>query len=344
MAKESNGIIMSLKRQAAGYQKKRDDRELAIAQATITRLKEELSQERQARQNLETTLQNIRQSKVKIKLDQKARSSRGGVTLRVIVPDTHGCFIDQQAASAMLEDIKMLKPESIVLLGDHLDCGGFLAEKHTWGYVAEAEYNFEDDCNATNQFLDQLQAAAPQATIEYLEGNHERRIEKWIVTDSLRTGKGSKKDTALLSKLFSTSVVLNLSKRKVNLYKQGEWYDGCHVPGTIFRDNCYFTHGQYTNKSAAASHLAKYNANIWFGHTHRMDMATKRTVANGPIGAWNPGCLCILQPYWQHQNLTDWVNGYGVQLVQRGLGHLNLQIPIVGSVSYLSPLIKRGAS
>jgi hypothetical protein len=244
----------------------------------------------------------------------------------------------------MLADIAMLKPSSIILLGDHLDCGGFLAEHHTWGYVAETDYTFEDDCQATNQFLDALQSAAPQATIEYLEGNHERRIEKWIVTDVLKKGKGSSSSVKTLNALFSTETVLQLDKRKIPIYKQGQWYDGCHVPGTILRDNCYFTHGQFTSKAAAAAHLAKYNSNIWFGHTHRMDMATKRTVASGPIGAWNPGCLCQLQPFWMHQNLTDWVNGYGIQLVQKGLGHLNLQIPIIDGVSYLSPLIRRGAA
>jgi hypothetical protein len=331
---------MDLKSKANQYL---NDQQLVTAKATINRLKRELAAERLARESIEQTLQNIRDSRVKLNLTKRSRSTKGGVTLRVIIPDSHGCYIDQKAAAAMLADIRMLKPESIIMLGDHLDCGGFLAEKHTWGYVAEADYNFTDDCNATNQFLDELQKAAPQATIEYLEGNHERRIEKWIVTDSLKSGKGHKNDASLIAKHFSTSIVLHLEKRKISLFKQGEWYDDCQVPGTIVRDNCYFTHGQYTNKSAAASHLAKYNANIWFGHTHRMDMATKRTVASGAIGAWNPGCLCLLQPYWQHQNLTDWINGYGVQLVQRGLGHLNLQIPIVNSVSYLSPLIMRGA-
>lgn len=322
----------------------KESQEILTLKSELTRAKAELKRERSARELLEQTLDRLRGSRVKLRLDRKARSSKGGVSLRVIVPDSHGCFIDQSAASAMIRDIKLLKPSSIILLGDHLDCGGFLAEHHTWGYVAETDYCFEDDCAATNQFLDELQSAAPQATIEYLEGNHERRIEKWIVTDALRTGKGSRATVKMLDSLFSTSIVLQLAKRKIPLYKQGEWYDGCHVPGTILRDNRYFTHGQYTSKAAAAAHLSKYNSNIWFGHTHRMDMATKRTVASGPIGAWNPGCLCLLQPFWMHQNLTDWVNGYGIQLVQRGLGHLNLQIPIIDSVSYLSPLIARGAA
>jgi len=321
-----------------------ESQELLTMRSKLKRLEADLKRERSARELLEQTLDRLRSSSVKLNLTRKARSTKGGVTLRVIVPDSHGCFVDQSAASAMLADIAMLKPSSIILLGDHLDCGGFLAEHHTWGYVAETDYTFEDDCQATNQFLDALQSAAPQAAIEYLEGNHERRIEKWIVTDALRSGKGSRGDVKMLNTLFSTETVLQLDKRKIPIYKQGQWYDGCHVPGTILRDNCYFTHGQFTSKAAAAAHLAKYNSNIWFGHTHRMDMATKRTVASGPIGAWNPGCLCQLQPYWMHQNLTDWVNGYGIQLVQKGLGHLNLQIPIIEGVSYLSPLIRRGAA
>ena len=337
---------MSLKKQIKAWvgNEATESQELLTARAQLKQLEVALKRERSARELLEQTLDRLRSSSVKLNLTRKAKSSKGGVTLRVIVPDSHGCFVDQLAASAMLADIAMLKPSSIILLGDHLDCGGFLAEHHTWGYVAETDYTFEDDCQATNQFLDALQSAAPQATIEYLEGNHERRIEKWIVTDALRSGKGSRKDVKMLNALFSTETVLSLAARKIPIYKQGQWYDGCHVPGTILRDNCYFTHGQFTNKSAAAAHLAKYNSNIWFGHTHRMDLATKRTVASGPIGAWNPGCLCQLQPFWMHQNLTDWVNGYGIQLVQKGLGHLNLQIPIIDGVSYLSPLIRRGAA
>lgn len=337
---------MSIKKKIQAWSRNEatESQELLTLRSKLKQLEAQLKRERSAKEMLEQTLERLRGSRVKLRLDRKAKASKGGVTLRVIVPDSHGCFVDPSAASAMLADIRLLKPSSIILLGDHLDCGGFLAEHHTWGYVAETDYTFEDDCAATNQFLDELQSAAPEADIEYLEGNHERRIEKWIVTEALRNGKGSSSSVKTLNALFSTEVVLQLAQRKIPIYKQGEWYDGCHVPGTIMRDNCYFTHGQFTSKAAAAAHLAKYNSNIWFGHTHRMDMATKRTVSSGPIGAWNPGCLCQLQPYWMHQNLTDWVNGYGIQLVQRGLGHLNLQIPIIDGVSYLSPLIHRGAA
>ena len=165
---------MSIKKKVQDWSRNEatESQELLTMRSKLKQLEAQLKRERSAKEMLEQTLERLRGSRVKLRLDRKAKASKGGVTLRVIVPDSHGCFVDQSAASAMLADIKLLKPSSIILLGDHLDCGGFLAEHHTWGYVAETDYSFEDDVEATNQFLDQLQSAAPQATIEYLEGNH----------------------------------------------------------------------------------------------------------------------------------------------------------------------------
>ena len=310
---------------------------LAAAQEQITSLKAELAVCRTAAEKLERALEQSRASRVKIRL-VPARRKAGSTVVRVIVPDSHGCFIDEAAAAALLADIAAIQPDSIIMLGDHLDCGGFLAEHQTWGYVAEMAYTFEDDVNATNQFLDGIQAAAPGSRIEYLEGNHERRIQKQLVTQTLR---GGKRDASFLEALFSVSVVLHLEKRGIAFFKQGVFYDDCKVPATIERDNCYFTHGQFTGEHAAAAHLRKYAANVWFGHTHRSESKIKRTVSSGPIGAWNAGCLCRIQPYWMHQNLTDWSHGYGLQIAEAGVGHLNMQIPILDGVSLLPLLLGR---
>jgi predicted phosphodiesterase len=290
--------------------------------------------------SMESQLIQSRLSKIKISIGKPRKLSKASDTFcRVIIPDSHGCFIDEQAASALIADIKVLNPSSIIMLGDHIDCGGFLAEHHTLGFVAEADYSFEDDCNATNQFLDEIQRAAPKARIEYLEGNHERRIEKWIVTQTRR----HQKDAAHLHARYSTSAVLFLEKRSIDFWSQGKFHEGLSIPATIRRNGCYFTHGEFTSKNAAAAHLAKYNANIWYGHTHRADFAMKRTVKDGSIGAWNPGVLCRLQPLWMMTNLTDWTHGYGIQVVRKGFGHLNMQIPIIDGISYLSPLLEFGA-
>ena len=72
-----------------------ESQELLTMRSKLKRLEADLKRERSARELLEQTLDRLRNSSVKLNLTRKARSSKGGVTLRVIVPDSHGCFVDQ---------------------------------------------------------------------------------------------------------------------------------------------------------------------------------------------------------------------------------------------------------
>lgn len=258
---------------------------------------------------------------------------------RIVVPDTHGCFADDDALSAFLFDLEQLSPtvKEIVMLGDHLDCGGFLAQHWTLGYVAEADYTFEDDVNATNQLLDRIQSACPDAKIHYLEGNHERRIEKWCLTQTLK----NKTDAAYLLRMFGVESVLHLRERGIAHYKQGQFYDGVSIPSTIKLGKCYFTHGSRVGKNPCKLMLEDFGGNVVFGHVHRVDSYTDRTVSEGIIGAWSPGCLCRLQPLWQHTQITGWSHGYGVQLVRGGGEFLHINVPIIDGKSYLMQFTER---
>lgn len=272
-------------------------------------------------------------SKYKLPNQRPLKPGRGG-HVRVIIPDTHGCFIDGQAAATFLRDLEALQPKEIVMLGDHIDCGGFLAQHHTLGFVASAGYTFEDDVAAANQFLDQVQKAAPRAAIHYLEGNHEVRISRWIITAALR----NQQDSAYLLKMFSPESVLHLAKRKIPYYSWATKYHGCRVPGTIRLGKCYFTHGSRHGKTAAQSMLAQFGAPVVFGHIHKMLSTCNRTVAQGEIGAWSPGCLTSLQPLWRNTDCTDWTHGYGVQVVRPDGDFLHINVPIIDGKSYLMQL------
>lgn len=253
--------------------------------------------------------------------------------VRVIIPDTHGCFIDQAAANAMLADIESLGPKEIVMIGDHIDCGGFLAQHHVWGYVAEASYTFEEDVAAANRFLDQVQASAPGAEIHYLCGNHERRIEAWCLTQALR----NEADAAYLMRLHGPEMILHLEKRGIKFYAQGQYYGDCRVPATIKLGKCFFTHGSRHGKRAADAMLQRFNAPVVFGHVHKLLSASDRNVKDGEISAWSVGCLCTLQPKWRHSDPTDWMHGYGVQLVRPNGDFLHINVPIIEGQSYLVP-------
>lgn len=261
---------------------------------------------------------------------------KGKTFCRVAVPDTHGSIVDPHAIQAFLADLEVINPAEIVMLGDHLECGGFLAEHHTLGYVAQSEYSFADDVVATNSLLDSIQRLAPNASVDYLEGNHERRLETWVCTQVRK----HQKDGQFLRQMFSADSVLSIEKRGIRWIRQGVFYDGLPLPATIKRGHCYFTHGSSTAKHAAAEHVKKFGGNVVYGHTHRADSYVIRTVKEGSIGAWCPGCLCILQPLWQHTNPTDWSHGYGLQLVSSDGSFLHINVPIIAGKSYLQPLIK----
>ena len=275
-------------------------------------------------------------SRFKLPKIGKTKSIEGSFC-RVILPDTHGCKADKSALVAALGDIVKINPNEIVLLGDHLDASSFLAQHHTFGYVAETDYSFEEDVAATNLFLDELQKSAPSARIHYLEGNHERRIQKFCVTQALQNPK----DAKYLYSLFSVKRLLGLEERGIQFYEQGVFYDNLPIPATIKLGHCYFTHGSSTAKNPARAHVDMFAGNVVFGHVHRSDMASSRTVGSGVVCAWCPGCLCVLQPLWQHTNITGWSHGIAVQLVQEDGSFLHIQIPILDGRSYFLDITSR---
>lgn len=257
-----------------------------------------------------------------------------GSFYRVAIPDTHGARCDKGAVAAMLADIEVLQPAEIVLLGDHLDCGGFLAQHWTLGYVAETDYTFEEDVTATNVLLDRIQAACPKAALHYLEGNHEFRIEKWCVTMALKNATDSK----FLLGHISPAVVLNLEKRGIPYYAKSKSFHDLAIRGTIKLGKCYFTHGERTGQRATHSTLRDFGGCIVHGHTHTVAFSSDVTVRDGVIGAWSPGCLAQLRPYWNHTRVNDWSHGYGLQLVRPDGGFLHVNVPIIDGKSYLVQL------
>lgn len=276
-----------------------------------------------------------RATKQKIIAATPPRKRGSGDIVRVVIPDTHGAKVAHKAVAAMLSDIKTINPQEIILTGDHVDCGGHLAQHHVMGYVAETPYSYEDDVAAANTFIDSVRAAAPHAKIEYIEGNHERRVETWCVTQTLRHSK----DAEGLRKLYAPEFRLFLKERGIPYYRDSVCHDGLTVPGVIRRGKCYFFHGFNTSKHATAKTVEQVGGNCVFGDTHRAQSYVTRKVNVGIVGSWNPGCLCELQPLWQHTNPTEWTHGYGIQFVTSDGDFLHLNIPIIDDKSLFGALV-----
>jgi hypothetical protein len=84
-----------------------------------------------------------------------------------------------------------------------------------------------------------------------------------------------------------------------------------------------------TPQHADVVHLAKFGANINFGHVHRvLEVGASQVVSQGRR-AWCPGTLAKKQPLYKHTEPTDWSHGYGVEFANAGSGrfaHWNVPV------------------
>lgn len=242
---------------------------------------------------------------------------------RVIIPDSHGAHIDPVARDAFLADLKMLRPEQIVMLGDHLDCGGTF-NAHQVSCTNELVESYEDDVVQANAFLDAIRAYAPDARIHYIEGNHEAHVERWCARNVKR-----REDADSLIEHWGPAARLHLKAREITYYRSKDFHMGLTVRGSIQLGKCFFTHGVSHSKHADDAHLAAFNSNVVFGHVHRVLEVRSRTVTSSGHGAWSPGTLALLQPLYRHTEPTTWCSGYGIQFCSAASGRFAMwNVPI----------------
>ncbi len=259
---------------------------------------------------------------------------KGGKATRheitVVIPDSHGEHIDIPSRDAFLSDLARINPDRVVMLGDHLDAGGTFSS-HQRSYTKELVESYDADIIATNEFLDLIRIGAPNARIDYIEGNHEGHINRWCARNFT-----SYRDAKMILGLIGPEAVLRLNQREIAYYRGDERYQGLSIPGTMRIGKLYYTHGISAAKHATSVHLERFGAPVMHGHTHRAQAYIARTVTSDGIGAWCPGTLAKLQPLYAHTNPTNWSAGYGVVTTSEATGNFSVMlVPILDGTSML---------
>jgi len=246
-----------------------DKEQLEAFRKTIAggnKLERTIKENKVLKAQLEATTEQLEQARKSrgLAIPEKTRKRKKPKTFaRVILGDTHGSHAEKGAVSALLNDIEAIDVREVVHLGDGLECGGWLAQKHTLGYVSQIDESvYEDDVAATNDLLDHIQKRAPHAEIHYMEGNHEQRVERWCVDAC----EGNKRNAEFLLRAVSPEKVLNLEKRGIKYYRIGECHGGLLERGTLKLGKSFFTHGFSCAKHAASKTLDKFAACVFYGH------------------------------------------------------------------------------
>lgn len=202
----------------------------------------------------------------------------------VIIGDLHHPYHSQRCVALLFSFLEWLKPETIILNGDIID---FYALSR-FDKNPKRITSLQQDVDITVDFIKNIRHILPDVEVIYLEGNHETRLDRWLVkhpeVSSLRA--------------LSVQNLLELDHYGIEYIKYDDWF---------YRHNFLFHHGDIVRQKSA--YTANFQMDKWrvsgiCNHTHRLGASYLTTF--GFEGVWyENGCLCQ-----RHQEYTSGVNNW----------------------------------
>lgn len=215
----------------------------------------------------------------------------------LVVPDIHAGYRRENGKDIPMHDLKAMDIilqianehtfSHIILLGDMLD---FAEWSNHWPTSNDLTDTTQKALVDFGQWVAKLRLAQPKAKFVYLEGNHEVRMRKLLI--SLVPAAYGLHSVDNLEGFPVLSVPNLLGFNNLDI----EWVEG--YPGVEYWiDGILFTHGEKAKKSGmtAATLVNENSHSTVFGHVHRREEATRTFWVEGKkkeIFALSPGCLC----------------------------------------------------
>lgn len=198
-------------------------------------------------------------------------------------------FHDLKAMNVFTKVVHAEQPDSIVILGDFLD----LPSQSRWAQEPGFARTTQMSLDMGHEWLAALRAAAPNAEIVLVEGNHDKRLETYAINNALASfglKQANKPDSLPVMSLTHLLRLEELNIKYMDAYPTAVHWD---------HDNTRNIHG--TRANSKGSTTAQYvqelpHISSWVGHTHRAEITYKTVM--GPRGdaiesyTANPGCLC----------------------------------------------------
>lgn len=217
----------------------------------------------------------------------------------VFWPDTHVPYQDKNAVQTALNFVEDIKPDRIVILGDFVD----FMPVAKWDKDPRHMQDIQSELDQTGQLLDQIRkVAGKRCQIYYLQGNHEYRLDRYLVRNApelLYLTKGEQD-------VLSVPYLLDLAKRRIEYIPYNK---------SLRLYNYNLEHGDKV--SAFSAYTAKKmldarRVNTIIAHTHRMG-SYYYTGADDTMTAFEMGCLIDRNSQAAHYTkFPNWQVGLGV--------------------------------
>lgn len=183
----------------------------------------------------------------------------------------------------------------------------------------DIKQTLEDELYAGLEFIQEIRSRFPTQKILFKYGNHEDRLDRWIVKNC---------------KLFWNIVSLD---RQLQLKEYSIEYTNYNIPTKILNTNLYIQHSppSYSENCANTSLKKKIGASFIYGCTHRMDYACKTTIDGKLQEVYSNGWLGSTDLSEEHARIFSYAKGHQnwqqcfsiVTVIDKTEYHIN-QIPI----------------
>ena len=279
-------------------------------------------------------------SPVSVSMGQYSRPAPGKGRLKsaLIIPDPQFGFSrdimrgkltpfhDRQALDIVLQIAQAIQPDLTVFLGDVMDFSGW-SDK----YIRSPEFFFTTQPALIEAawYMAHIRAQT-SGEVYYLEGNHDQRPEKQIVTHLVDAYGLRSADHLEAAPVMSIDNLLGLSRmgiRYVDNYPDGEVW---------LNDALRCVHGDKARSNpgnTAAAVVKESDSSVIFGHCHRKELATKTLPGRHgyrTVMAYSPGCLCHVDGrvpgsskfnHWQQGAAVVWFDEKTYTIVPVDIDH-----------------------
>lgn len=212
-------------------------------------------------------------------------------TRTLVINDLHRPFHDPEALKVVLDIIKDCEIDRILLNGDVLDMYNVNRHGPTHPLVGSL---LDDEISDTRMWLEKLRDEFSRTEIVFLYGNHEYRLERFIITHCRQ-----------LFKIFSLEKELGLSKLKIPFYHYNHRY-------VLDRTDLAVQHSppSYGKNGAMTSLERDIDQSSIYGCSHRQQHATKTGKSGKQYHCYFNGWLGSTSLTKAHAKVFDYIKGH----------------------------------
>ena len=217
----------------------------------------------------------------------------------LVLPDIHLPYHNIGALTLALQTGLRRKVDGILINGD-------LADFHTLSRFCKnpEARKFKDERKTAIDFLRRLREIFPDARIVFKEGNHDERLQHYIMERAPELYDVEIAGLGALFELEDVGVEHVYEKREVMVGKLPVLH-GHELPRGISAP---------VNPARGAFMRAKVSCMV--SHSHKTSEHTETNLGRDIVTCWSTGCLCELRPLYEPNN--GWNHGFAEIEVSAG--------------------------